>query len=192
MVIVRDMLTQVIAALRKCSHPFQNPPRQTLIGAIFLLTLNDLIPMLKHTLIHPKINEVLGRAGHHARILIADGNYPASSTLGPNAELVSLNLMPGLVSCTQVLEALLSAIPVETARTMQPETSGPYAMTEDPPNWAEYRRILNESGQAVTLEPVEKWDFYKEVNTNDHVLTIQTADQGLFANLLLSVGVRQA
>ena len=32
--------------------------------------------MLKHLLIHPKINEVIGRAGHHARILIADGNYP--------------------------------------------------------------------------------------------------------------------
>ena len=32
--------------------------------------------MLKHQLIHPKINEVLGRAGHHSRILIADGNYP--------------------------------------------------------------------------------------------------------------------
>lgn len=148
--------------------------------------------MLKHTLIHPKINEVLGRAGHHARILIADGNYPSSSTLGPNAELVSLNLTPGVVSCTQVLEVLATAIPIETARTMQPETSGPYAMTGDPPVWAEYRKILEASGQEVELEPIEKWDFYKEVNSTDHVLTIQTADQGLFANLLLSMGVRKA
>ena len=53
--------------------------------------------MLKHRLIHPKINEVIGRAGHHSRILIADGNYPAWSKKGPNAEVVSLNLMPGLV-----------------------------------------------------------------------------------------------
>ncbi len=74
--------------------------------------------MLKHQLIHPKINEVLGRAGHHARILIADGNYPCSSTLGPNAELVSLNLSPGLPTCDQVLKALLTAIPVEKATTM--------------------------------------------------------------------------
>src|SRR5947199_4512099 len=75
--------------------------------------------MLRHRrLIHPKINEVLGRAGHHAKVLIADGNYPASSTLGPNAELVSLNLMPGVVTCTQVLEALASAIPIEAAHTM--------------------------------------------------------------------------
>ena len=55
--------------------------------------------MLKHQLIHPSINAILGRAGHHAKVLIADGNYPASSTLGPNAELVSLNLSPGIVTC---------------------------------------------------------------------------------------------
>ena len=86
--------------------------------------------MLRHQLIHPKINEVLGRAGHHAKILIADGNYPASSAIGPNAELVSLNLMPGVVTCTQVLEALLSAIPIEAANTMMYETTGPYACTK--------------------------------------------------------------
>ena len=71
--------------------------------------------MLKHRLIHPEINAVLGRAGHHAKVLIADGNYPASTAKGPNAKLVSLNLAPGIVTCTQVLEALLSAVPIERA-----------------------------------------------------------------------------
>jgi L-fucose mutarotase len=146
--------------------------------------------MLKHRLIHPKINEVLGRAGHHARVLIADGNYPVSSTLGPNAEVVSLNLMPGVVTCTQVLQALVSAIPIEAANTMGYERTGPYALTEDPPVWAEYRKVLKDAGLAVQLQPIEKWDFYKAVSTPDHVLTIQTADQQRFANLLLTMGVR--
>ena len=146
--------------------------------------------MLKHRLIHPKINEVLGRAGHHARVLIADGNYPVSSTLGPNAEVVSLNLMPGVVTCTQVLQALVSAIPIEAANTMGYERTGPYALTEDPPVWAEYRKVLKDAGLAVQLQPIEKWDFYKAVSTPDHVLTIQTADQQRFANLLLTIGVR--
>ena len=146
--------------------------------------------MLKHQLIHPKINEVIGRAGHHGKILIADGNYPASSTLGPNAELVSLNLSPGIVSCGQVFRTLLSAVPIEAANTMMYETTGPYALTEDPPAWNEYREIIKDSNLDLQLEPIEKWDFYKAVNTTDHVLTIQTADQGLFANLLLSIGVR--
>ena len=146
--------------------------------------------MLKHRLFHPKINDVLGRAGHHSKVLIADGNYPASSTLGPRAELVCLNLSPGIVTCAQVLEALLSAIPVERANTMMYEKTGPYALTEDPPVWANYRRALKDAGLKLELEPIEKWDFYKAVATLDHVLTIQTADQQRFANLLLTIGVR--
>ena len=147
--------------------------------------------MLNYPLIHPGILEILGRAGHHGKVLIADGNYPAASTLGPNASLVSLNLSPGIVTCTQVLSALLSAIPVEAAHTMQPQKSGQYAMAEDPPVWAEYRREFKAAGLELQLEPIEKFEFYRAVSTPDHVPTIQTADQGLFANLLLTIGVRR-
>ena len=148
--------------------------------------------MLNHGLIHPKILEVLGRAGHHAKVLIADGNYPASSTLGPNAEQVSLNLAPGIVTCSQVLEALLSAIPIEAAYTMDYEKTGPYALTEDPPVWTDYRGILRKAKLDLKLQAIEKWEFYKAVATPDHVLTIQTADQQRFANLLHVMGVRMS
>jgi len=146
--------------------------------------------MLRHLLIHSKINEVLGRAGHHAKILIADGNYPASSKMGPRAELVAMNLMPGVVSCAQVLKALLSAIPVEAVNTMMYEKTGQYALSEDPPVWADYRRVIREAGLDLKLEALEKWSFYEAVATADHVLTIQTGDQQRFANVLLTVGVR--
>ena len=146
--------------------------------------------MLRHLLIHSKINEVLGRAGHHAKILIADGNYPASSKMGPRAELVAMNLMPGVVSCEQVLKALLSAIPVEAVNTMMYEKTGQYALSEDPPVWADYRRVIREAGLDLKLESLEKWAFYEAVATADHVLTIQTGDQQRFANVLLTVGVR--
>src|SRR5262249_55404098 len=129
-------------------------------------------------------------AGHHGRILIADGNYPASSKKGPNAEVVSLNLSPGVVTCTQVLQAILSAVPVEAGHTMMYETSGPYAMADDPPGWDEYRAAIREAGLALSLEPIEKWAFYDAVATPDHVLTVQTADQQRFANVLLTIGVR--
>src|SRR5215210_930660 len=108
--------------------------------------------MLKHQLIHPQINEVLGRAGHHARVLIADGNYPASSKKGPNAEVVCLNLMPGVVSCAQVLHAVLSAVPVEAVHTMGYETEGPYALTEDLPVWDEYRVSIRSAGLGLALQ----------------------------------------
>jgi len=109
--------------------------------------------MLKHELLHPKILEVIARAGHSSQVLIADGNYPASTTLGPKAELVSLNLSPGVVNCTQVLAALLSAVPVERINTMQPETTGPYAMQEEPPVWSEYRKVIREAGEPVRQHP---------------------------------------
>ena len=69
-------------------------------------------------------------------------------------------------------------------------TTGPYALSADPPAWATFRDILAAAKVDVPLEPIEKWEFYKAVTTPDHVLTIQTADQQRFANLLLSIGVR--
>ena len=146
--------------------------------------------MLKHQLIHPKINEVLGRAGHHSTILIADGNYPASTKRGPNAELVCLNLSPGCVTVAQVLRAVLSAVPVDRVNTMGIPADDPYAQQGEPPVWKEYRQVLAESGAKIQLEPVLKWDFYKHVESPDHVLTIQTGDQALWGNVLLTMGCR--
>src|SRR5215510_3811216 len=82
---------------------------------VFVIGLDsgDCHVMLKHLLIHPQINAALGRAGHHARVLIADGNYPASTKKGPNAELVCLQLTPGVPTVAQVLTALLSALPID-------------------------------------------------------------------------------
>jgi L-fucose mutarotase len=147
--------------------------------------------MLKHELIHPQINQALGRAGHHAKILIADGNYPASTKKGPNAEVVCLNLAPGVVTVTQVLRALLTAVPVDAVNTMGIPPDDPYGRRGDPPVWADYRRVLKQSGLRLTLEPILKWDFYKAVESPDHVLTVQTGDQALWANLLLTIGCRQ-
>jgi L-fucose mutarotase len=146
--------------------------------------------MLKTTLLHPDILRVVARAGHHSRILIADGNYPASSTLGPNAELVSLNLSPGIVSVPDVLRAVLSALPVEGVHTMGIPADDPYASKGEPPIWGEFRDILQAEGLSLALEPIDKWDFYEAVRSPDHVLTIQTAEQALWANVLLVVGCR--
>ena len=146
--------------------------------------------MLLHQLIHPTLNAALGGAGHHSKILIADGNYPASSTLGPRAQLVHLNLRPGLLTVSQVFETLLTAVPIDIVNTMGIPPDDPYAQ-DDPPVWADYRRILKEAGSNLDLKPIDKWDFYEAVRGPDTVLSIQTGDQALWANLLLSIGVRQ-
>lgn len=147
--------------------------------------------MLNYSLIHPTISQVLAAAGHHSKILIADGNYPASSKRGPRAELVHLNLAPGIVTCGQVLEALVSAVPLDAVNTMGIPPDDPYAIQGDPPVWDEYRAILSRGQLPLQLEPIDKWQFYEAVATDDHVLTIQTGDQALWANVLLTIGCRQ-
>ena len=146
--------------------------------------------MLRHQLIHPKINEILGLAGHYSTVLIADGNYPAFNARGPRSELVSLNLAPGVVTCTEVLKTLVTAIPVQQANTMQYQTSGLFALTEDPPVWNQYRAVFKNAAVELELDPIEQFEFYKTVAEPEHVLTIQTGDQALYANLLLTIGVQ--
>jgi L-fucose mutarotase len=145
--------------------------------------------MLKTTLLHPEILRVCARAGHHSRVLVADGNYPAWNKRGPQAELVCLQLTPGIPTVAQVLQALISALPIDALNTMGIPPDDPYAKFGEPPAWSEYRAMAEQAGISA-VAPISKWDFYKAVESPDHVLTIQTADQALWANVLLTVGCR--
>jgi L-fucose mutarotase len=148
--------------------------------------------MLNGPLLHPEILRILARSGHHSTVLIADGNYPALNKRGPRAELVSLQLMPGVPTVAQVLEAILGAVRVDEVHTMGIDRTDSYAAATpgDPPVWEEYRRILTAAKAPCALTPLVKWEFYKAVASDDHVLTIQTADTQPWANLLLSLGCR--
>lgn len=146
--------------------------------------------MLKTALLHPDILRVAAQAGHHAKILIADGNYPASTKKGPQAELVCLQLSPGIPTVAQVLRALMATVPVDYVHTMGIPPDDDYASHGEPPAWGEFRTILSEAGSKATLGSILKWDFYKQVESPDHVLTIQTADQALWANVLVTLGCR--
>lgn len=148
--------------------------------------------MLKHQLIHPRLNDILGRAGHHSKILIADGHYPASTKKGPHAEVVCLNLSPGLVTVDQVLQAILSAVAVDEINVMGIPAEDPYAKQGEPPVWQQFRKTVSTAGLTLPLVPILKWDFYQAVESTDHVLTVQTGDQALWANVLLSLGCRGA
>lgn len=148
--------------------------------------------MLNGPLLHPDILRILARSGHHSKVLIADGNYPAANKRGPGAELVSLQLSPGVPTVAQVFAAILGAVAIDEVHTMGVDRDDSYAAATpgDPPVWAEYRKILAAAGSKVSLEPIVKWDFYAAVASADHVLTIQTADTAPWANLLVSLGCR--
>ncbi len=135
--------------------------------------------MLSYKLINPDIIGALAGAGHGAKVLIADSNYPASTKLGPNAQLVYLNLTPGIPSATDVVKTLLDAMDVESAAVMNPD-SGP-----EPGIFEEFRKILP---KKVKFEKLGRFEFYDAVKGPDTCLVIQTGEQRLYANLLLVNG----
>jgi L-fucose mutarotase len=137
--------------------------------------------MLKYDLIHPPLLRALAAAGHGSKILIADGNYPFSTASPPGAELVHLNLTPGILTVNQVLEVVLSAINAEAATVMHPGVDAKVEAHDD------YRRIL---GEDVPFDSVDRYGFYENARSEDVALVVATADQRLYANLLLTIGLR--
>ena len=135
--------------------------------------------MLKQRLTHPEILDALATAGHGSKVLITDGNYPASTKVGDNAALVYLNLAPGKPTVTEVLDILLTAIPVEDAAVMEPG-EGP-----EPPIFQEFRSLM----PYIALTKYDRFEFYEEAGAPDTCLQIVTGEQRVYANLLLTIGV---
>lgn len=136
--------------------------------------------MLKSSLLHPEILRALAGAGHGSQVLIADGNYPASTGSAPAAAKVYLNLAPGLVNATDVLRALAGAIPIEAAHVMQT------ADGSEPPIFNEFRALLP---SGVDVQPVERFAFYAAASQPTVCLAIATGEQRVYANILLTIGV---
>jgi L-fucose mutarotase len=138
--------------------------------------------MLKGTLIHPGLLEALGRAGHGSKILIADGNYPVATASSPRASRVFLNLSPGIVSVTDVLRVLLTAVPIEAAEVMMPPG-------EAPAIFAEFSALLP---AEIALQPLERFAFYAASRDDNLALAIATGEERVYANILLTIGVRSS
>jgi L-fucose mutarotase len=136
--------------------------------------------VLRYPLLHPPLLSALAAAGHGSRVLIADANYPHSTGASPRAARVFLNLRPGLVTVDQVLEPVLSAIPVELACVMRPDDGS------EPAAFGRYREML---GGDLPLQPLGRHEFYAACREPDLAVCVATGDVRLYANLLLTIGV---
>ncbi|HEU5015046.1 MAG TPA: RbsD/FucU domain-containing protein [Roseiflexaceae bacterium] len=135
--------------------------------------------MLKYQLLHPEILAALGAAGHGAQVLIADGNYPFATRSNPAARRVFLNLAPGMLTVTDVLEVLVGAIPIEAAHVMVPHAGA------EPPIFAEFRALLPD----IELQQFGRFPFYDAARSPDVALVIATGEQRVYANIMLTIGV---
>lgn len=147
--------------------------------------------MLTTPLLHPQMLSALAAAGHGSLVLIADGNYPASTALGRNATVVHLNLSPGTVDAVTILTAVVGAVPIEAATVMAPVPDGPYALDQDPPIWSYFAETLDLGAPVVALDPVERMAFYDLAATDEVALVVVSGDTRLYGNILLRIGVRQ-
>jgi L-fucose mutarotase len=146
--------------------------------------------MLKLPVLHPEILSALGSAGHLATVLISDGNYPHNTKPNPRAKIVYANFVPGVVSATTALEMVCDLVPIEKAEVMAPDKTGEYAMKDDPPIWAEFRKILHaRSDFRGELTPLFKPQFNQQARADDLCLIIATAEQRIWSNILLTIGV---
>jgi L-fucose mutarotase len=134
--------------------------------------------MLKGRLIHPELLRALGGAGHGAKVLLADGNYPVGTKAPAGASRIYLNLAPGLLTVTDVLGVLVQAIPIEAAEVMVP------AEGAEPPIFAEFRKVLDVELGALGRQP-----FYDAASSPDVAVVVATGESRIYANLLLTIGV---
>ena len=135
--------------------------------------------MLRTGLIHPQILEALGAAGHGSLVLISDSNFPSLTAPHREARRVYLNLRPGMVRVTDVLQALIEVTPIERAVLMAPDGGG------TPRVHAEVIRLL-EAGTVIDM--VARHQFYAATRTDDLALVIVTGDERWYSNVLLTIG----
>ena len=145
--------------------------------------------MLRSPLLHPGILSAAAAAGHGSLVLIADANYPASTAVGPHAQVVHLNLTPGIVDAVTVLAVLSAALPIEAAHVMSPEVDGPHAGWPDPEIWSRFAAALAASGFSGPLQRSPRFDFYAAAATPAVALVVVTAETALYGNVLLRIGV---
>jgi L-fucose mutarotase len=134
--------------------------------------------MLYTKCLHPQILGALGTLGHGSLILISDGGYPHATASPRGVEKVYLNLAPGLLTVTQVLQVLKETVPIEEANVMTPPDGTKQAVFDD------YTGLLPD----VPFNYVKQFDFYKLARKRNVGLVIATGDARNYANLILKIG----
>ena len=138
--------------------------------------------MIKGRLLHPEILAALARAGHGSTVLISDGNFPHDTAPAARAARVYLNLSPGRLTVSEVLAAVVSAIPIERATLMSPEDP----TAAEPAAHAELLALLPAD---IVAERLPRNAFYEATRAATLALVVATADQRPYANLILTIGV---
>ena len=123
--------------------------------------------------------------GHADKIVISDGNFPASS-VGKNAIIVRLDGH----GVPEILDAILTVFPLDTyvehPVNLMEVMKGDHVET---PIWDTYKEILKKhDGRGETMiGHIERFAFYEEAAKAYAIVT--TGESALYANIMLQKGV---
>jgi L-fucose mutarotase len=134
------------------------------------------------SILSPELLKVLMEMGHGNELVIADGNFPASSIA---QRLVRLDGH----AIPEVLKAVLRLFPLDTyvekPVSLMAVTPGDKIQ---PVIWEDYRKIIQESKEPFKeFEYVERFEFYKRAGNAYAV--VATGESVLYANIILKKGV---
>ena len=140
--------------------------------------------MLKNipSILSPELLKILMEMGHGDEIVIADGNFPASSIANRLVRLDGHN-MP------KVLEAILKFFPLDTY-VNNPVVLMSVVKGDDykPTIWNEYRSIIKNSKEYFNdFEYMERFEFYERARNAYAVVT--TSELAKYGNIILKKGV---
>ncbi|WP_170754008.1 RbsD/FucU family protein [Ruegeria lacuscaerulensis] len=139
--------------------------------------LRDIDPILSPELLH-----TLRAMGHGDEIVIADANFPGTST-------GTLCIRADGSSVSEILRAVLSVMPLDNfvpdpALTMQ-VVGDPDAVPEAV---ADFQQIINETADnPAVVQGLERFAFYDRAATAFAV--VQTGERRLYGNIILKKGV---
>ena len=142
--------------------------------------------MLKNIppLLTPQLLFGLAKLGHGDDVALVDANFPADR-IAEEAGALLVNL-PGL-STTEVLQAVLSVLPLDT---FESPCSWTMQVVNDaqavPLPVAEFRQLFKAQSEAEPAS-LERFTFYAQARTAR--LVVQTGDLRKYANILLRKGV---
>ncbi|MBZ9686037.1 fucose isomerase [Clostridium estertheticum] len=140
--------------------------------------------MLKHIpkILSPDLMKILLEMGHSDEIVIADGNFPAS-TCGKRLIRCDGHGVP------EVLSAILEFFPLDTysehsvslMQVVQGDITKPVI-------WQEYKDIVEKmEPTGLEFEFIERFEFYERAKNAYAV--IATSEAALYANIILKKGV---
>ena len=128
--------------------------------------------MLNTPLVHPDILRVLATAGHHSKVLIADGNYPA-------AEHARRLIRADGIDLVSMLRAVLQVLPIEAA--------GRASLNNDPAQMGaihhEIANVCTASGQNFTLTALGGDALYPRIKSAYAI--VATSETAFYANVIL-------